>query len=364
MRPGRRSGSKKWLFQGVAFLHGRRGRAVFVSLAVLFPLALVVAARLDGTLVMRGDDKGLSQYYGFWAIFATTPLILLLTAKLVDRFATTLRSPSNYCVHLEGEATARLTRLIDRHIDSLRLKDRSAWILTFLVIVMIFWWMFNLISTIYPTPLRTFHHDVFDSSAHFFGFYVTRAYVFFVLVIVYAQAVFVSLHVTVSMISILKYLCRNEMLYVNLFHVDNCGGTSEFGKLNLLVLGIYAAFFTVISGMYITHRETYLVMVLSLMACSLLASAQSIAAVYYIHKTVAKTKRNCINLVTAQLNHHVASSLQGARFPNELLALRNHLAGMRTYPYSGGALIAVNVVRFAPALMGLFSLIRLLRGSG
>jgi len=346
------------LQKGVPFLQPRLQRTLYVLASLLFPVLIAVGSWLDGTWVMHGADKGFSQYYGFWAIFATTPLILLLTTQLFDAFTAVVRRPDRYCANLTDDASARVERLILRHTRSLSLHSGSAWILVFVTIVLLFWWVFNVIGTISPTPLKTFHHDVFDSSSHPFGFYATRCYLLMIFVFAYSPAVFLVLHVTASMISILKFLCRNNILYVNFFHADNCGGTSEFGDINLLILSIYGAFFAIISAQYLTHRETYFVMMVSLTACSLLAVAQSVAAVYYIHKAVAQKKRDCIDAVTARLNDQLVPTLHGERFPNELLAFRNHLIGIHTFPYAGGALVAVNVIRFAPAALAVIGLLK------
>jgi hypothetical protein len=175
--------------------------------------------------------------------------------------------------------------------------------------------------------------------------------------LVYSVAIFVALHVTASLISILKYLSRNNILRINLFHEDNCGGTSKFGNINLLILGIYANFFAVMYAMYMTHRTTYPAMIASLIACSVLAIAQSVVAVYHIHKTVAQKKSECIEAMTARLNQQFTASLsqENERFPNDLLAFRNQLIETHTFPYAASALAAVNVIRFAPVAIAVIS---------
>jgi hypothetical protein len=342
----------------VNFLPSRSLRRAYLVGGLLFPILIAIGCRLDGTWTMSGSGKGFAQYYGFWAIFVTTPITLLLTSYLFDTFNDAIRKPEKYCVDLTDEARARIERLVQRHTQSLSLRSRSAWILVFMMIVLFLWWLFNVINTLSP-PLSTFHHDVFDSAGHPFGFYATKTYLFFLYVFVYAPAVFLAMHVTASMISILKFLCRDEVLRINFFHPDNCGGTSLFGKINLIILSIYLNFFAVIYAQYVTHRQTYLVITVSLIACSLLAAAQSVAGVYYIHKAVAQKKRESIQAVTERLNQQFASSLQpGGKFPNDLLAFRNHLMSVHTFPYTKGALVGVNIIRFAPAALAVLSFLR------
>ena len=303
---------------------------------------------------MQDHGKGLSQHYGYWVIFVSTPVILFLTFYLMDAFLKAIRDIDVYSSDMTDEMRARLDRLVQRHIQSLSLQASSIWVFVFLVIILIFWWLFNVIKTI--SPIETYRHDVFDAYAHPFGFYTAKIYTLLVFTLVYSFAVFVALHITVSMISILKFLSRNDILRINLFHADNCGGTSKFGNINLMILGIYSNFFAIFYAMYLTHRQTYLAMIVGLLACSFLAIAQSVAAVYYIHKTVAKKKRECIEITAVRLNQQFALSLDaGDKFPSDLLAIRNHLVEVHTYPYASGALVAVNIFRFAPAIIAVMS---------
>lgn len=272
------------------YLHSGGKRAIYVVLAIIFPLLIGVGCWLDGTWRMSSADKGFTQYYGFWAIFVTTPIVLILTSFLVDNFIASIQKPETYCANLTGEIRRRIDRLVTRHVQSLSLQSRSVWIFVFIAVVLIFWWVFNVTHTISPVPKQIFNHDVFDSSAHPFGFYLTRSYVLFMFLCVYCPAIFVALHVTASMVSILKLLCDDDILLINFFHPGNCGGTSPFGRINLLILGIYANFFLIIYAMYMTHGQAYLVITVSLIACSVLAVVQSVVAVYYIHKAIAQKK--------------------------------------------------------------------------
>jgi|SRR5579864_6637575 len=330
------------------FLPSKPLRRIYFFVALAFPFLIALACWIDGTWTLPGSGKGFSQYYGFWAIFITTPIILVLSGRVFDTFIASIQDRSAYCI----ETQSQIDKLANKHIKSLSLQSASAWILVFILIAAFYRWQSNWVSTRWPIPLETFNHDVFDSSAHPFGFYVTRVYNFFTFVLVYAPALFLVLHVTWSMISLLKYVCDDHLLRINLFHRDNCGGTSIFGNINLLILTIYINFFAVIYLMYITHGHAYEAIITALLSCSVLVIAQSIAAVYYIHKAVQQKKVECINEITEKLNQGAVESLQTDKdFPNDLLAFRTHVMGLHTFPYTASALVVVNVIRFlAPAL--------------
>lgn len=327
-------------------------RISFALFYLLFPIIIGIGTRLDGTWTMQFPGKGFSQHYGFWAIFITTPVILLLTSWLLESFVDTLQNINQYCIDRGAELRLRMEAIASRHVRSLALRSPSKWILVFIMFAMLAWCCFNVLKTI--SPVDTYHHDVFDAYSHPFGFYSAKVYVFLAFTLVYAMAIFVALHVTFSMISILKFLNSNSMLQIDIFHEDNCGGTSRFGNINLMIMSIYVNFFIVICAMYITHRTTYLVMTGSLVASFLLGLAQSVFAVYYIHAAIAQKKRECLKILRGELNQQTALSLTpNGSFPTDLLTLRNHLVDLHTFPYVSGAEIAVNVLRFAPAILAI-----------
>jgi len=326
----------------------RRTGALLAS--VVLPGIVTLASWMDGTFVMPAPAKGLGQHFGYWALFVTTPVVLWLTSHLLESFIRLIRNVDSYAVADVGGAAGGIERLVKRHELSLTLQSDSVWIFRFITLAMFAFCLLNVVQTV--TPAATYHHDVFDAYAHPLGFYAAKLYVFVTFTGVYATALFVAMHVTATMVSMLRLLYREDALLINLFAPDNCGGTASFGRINLLILSIYSLFFSVIYAMYQTHRTTYFVMMGSLIGCSLLAICQSILAVFYIHKAVARAKRTLMTDIAERLNGHIDESLRShGRFPNDLLALRSHVMQVRTYPYASGVAAAVNAIRVAPLVL-------------
>ncbi len=191
------------------------------------------------------------------------------------------------------------------------------------------------------------------------GFFAAKAYVFVALSGVWAMAIYVCLHVTYSMFSILNFLRRHDALQVNLFHRDNCGGTSRFGDINLAITCVYFCFLAIVLAMATTHHKTYFVIEAGFILVSLLAIAQTFGAVVAIHRVIKKKKHECLDNIAAVINQQVAAT--AAAFPNDLLSYRNHVMGLHTFPYARGTLAAVNMLRFAPIVVAVASLTRNLR---
>ena len=324
-----------------------------IALSVLFPAVIVLACRIDGTIVMPTPDAGLAQHFGFWAIFVTTPCIVLLTVYLIAAYASTVQRTQDYCVGLTPALQQQLNRLIALEIRRLALAENMGWVLVLCVFVGFCCWILNVINTISPIP--TYGHDVFDAYAHRYGYYTAKAYALFVMTAVWAPAAFFCFYITFSMVSILRFIYENDIVSVNFFHPDNCGGTSRFGNVNLIILCIYANSYAIIYGNYMTHHQTYFAMIAALVGCTVVAIVQSFLAVYFIHRAVAKKKRQVIEAVTVQMNAAIAAPARKDAFPTDLLAYRNHLMSVRTFPYARGVLIAVSVIQAAPTVLGFLS---------
>jgi hypothetical protein len=334
-------------------LYSRRTQIALIALSVLFPLAIALACRIDGTIVMPAPGAGLAQHFGYWAIFATTPCIVLLTVCLIAMYASTIQRPQDYCVGLTPVLQQRLDRLIALQLRRLTLAENMVWVLVLCVFVGVCCWVLNVVNTI--SPVSTYGHDVFDAYAHRYGYYTAKAYDLFVMTVIWAPAAFFCFYITFSMISILRFIYENDIVSVNFFHPDNCGGTSRFGNINLIILCIYANSYIIIYGNYMTHRQTYLAMVAALVGCTVVAIAQTFLAVYFIHRAVAKKKRQVIEAVTAEMNAAILTPAWKDAFPSDLLAYRNHLMGVRTYPYARSVLVGVSVIQAAPTVLGFLS---------
>lgn len=333
------------------FWHSSRSVATLLSLAA--PLLLLVATRADGTFAMDGESKGFSQHYGFWVIFVTTPAIILLTGHLLDRFVEVLRKPEDYLsTGADATQTQQLHTLVEREIESLCLRSKARFILHFCILVGLMYYILNVIKTYAPNG--TYGHDVFDSWRHASGYLSTKIYLLPIFTMVYPIALFVAGHVTFSMVRVLRFLCKNDILQISFFHQDNCGGTSCFGEINALIMGIYALLIGVIAGMFLTHERTYFVTQSALVFCSVACVLQSVWGVWAIHTFVQIKKRLCLQEITKRLNRDLSASLNSSDdFRDDLLAARNHIATIHTFPYATRVAFIVNSLRFAPVALAL-----------
>lgn len=324
-----------------------------LTLLALFLLQLLMAgmSRRDGTWEMAAG-VGFAEHYGFFTIFIITPAILLLTGYILRSFVGAIEEIDTYCATPNQKTRQWVTRVTNTHIERLSLRGDTTSILVMFIVAFALLCVYNVTRTIDPIP--TYRHDVFDAWAHRGGFLAAKAYVFLALTGVWAIAVFVCLHVTLSMFSILGFLRRHDVLQVNLFHRDNCGGTSRFGNINLAITAVYFCLFLVILAMATTHGVTYLVINVGFVAISMLAILQTFGAVIAIHRVMSKKKKECLDELALAINQKVAGAT--GIFPTDLLSYRNHVMSLHTFPYARGTLAAVNALRFAPIVVAIVTL--------
>lgn len=331
-------------------------RDVAALVCLLLPLLIVFGTWIDGTFSIAGG-RGFREHHGFWVIFVTTPGLILLSGGLLDRFVKILSNPGEYLSDRATEGQrAEFNAIVGQELQSQRLQGRLRHGLHFGVVVGLLYFIINVVKT--WRPHSTYGHDVFDAWEHLGGYLTTKLYLLPVFLLVYPVAIFVAFHVTWSMVRVLRYLCNNDVLEISYFHEDDCGGTSCFGEINLLVMAVYTLLFAVLLGMLETHERTYFVTRSGLIFCSVAITAQSIAAVWAIHRFVHKKKQARLREITKRLDEDLESSLNHYdTFRNDLLAARNHVHKIHTFPYAAKVALAVNGLRFAPAAIAIISFV-------
>lgn len=318
------------------------------------PVLIFLATLFDGTVSIP-SGKGFSQHYGFWVIFISSPLLVLMTSKLLHQFSEMLSTDE---AHLADDAPPALVdeyrSIAQKELDSLRLESKLKYVLFFGILVSFLYLLYNAIKTYYPQP--TYGHDVFDGWSHRWGYVMTKLYLTPVFLAVYPCAVFITWHITLSMARLLRFAREANILKVNFFAEDNCGGMSKFGLINLKILFVYLLLFSVLGGMVFTHQKTYFVTRSALLFCSSALVLQTIAGVLAIQRAVAGKKKSCLQQMALELDRRLAGGLRGGGdLPADLLALRDHVMSIYTFPYSQSIRYIVGAVNLVPTVLAIIS---------
>lgn len=328
---------------------------VRLSLAVILAsLAVAECSILDGTVLLDAPGRGLLQHWGILAIFATAPLLIVLTYVVMRDFQSILSDLDAFT--LGPRIPSRLENMAALHLRSIRLQTETRYLLWLGMIIGFFCSLINIKQTIFPDS--TYANDVFDAYPHMLGFLSFKIYLTVLWTFFYPVAFFIALHATFSMIAILRLMSRKRIFDINFFHADNCGGMSAFGDLNLRIMLIHGLVLVVVIAIRITHQGTYATIMVSLFFSALLFLAQSLGAVYYVHSFVRLKKRELLSRLNSVLDGEIRRAVEQHSFPYGLLVARNHIVKINTFPYTRQASFLVNALRLGPILVGALNFLR------
>ncbi|HEY0383704.1 MAG TPA: hypothetical protein VGC72_16045 [Candidatus Elarobacter sp.] len=317
----------KRLLGPASHLRGTPARLTAVS--VILAAVVVVGCWMDGTLNSSTKFVGLSTHWGYYAMFLLTPGIILLTGWLADEYTSAIKNTRSYCIDRHESDVRELVR---KHLQ--RLEFRGYWPRSLVIVVFLASWLFNYEQTSSSQLANEqFGNYVFDSLPFSNGFYSAKLYLFFVMVFVYSSAVFTVVSVATSMYFIFGFIDSKDALRIDLFDADHCGGLSRFGNINLIALTIYAVFSIVSLADALTHTKLYPLMFAALALCFVSGFAHSWFALGSIARSVDRSKREKLEITTAQLRLDVESWHNNGRFSSDFLVLRNYLMTIRNYPY-------------------------------
>jgi len=319
---------------------------------LILPSLVCLGVYLDGTWNMGNAGKGLVQHYGFWAQCITTPIIAILTGATLNCFLSTMHSLEKYST--SGELPRDLRRMINKEILSISLRRRSRFLLYLMMVTGLCFGILNVRQTMDPKAI--YGNEVYDSISHTFGFVLTKPFLFFNWALVYPIAIFLIVHVTISMVRIRNYMCSNELLRIDFFHPDNCGGVSVFGDINTYIMGVYINFFAVLIALDLTHERKYETLVLFASLASIGFIFQSVGVVYSIRRFVQEKKREYLEVINKKLDSQVRAAIPAGSLA-DLLIVRNHVLSLKSHPYTRQASVIVNAIRFAPVAIVALKLI-------
>jgi len=321
----------------------------------LFPVTNYLGALTDNTLFMANNGKGLFQHYGVWAFYITNPIIFLLILVILKRFYNIVSNVKNYLK--DKKIDKKINTLCIKNIDSIFLRNKNKYILYLMHIVGVMFSIVNIFQTI--EPVKIFGNDVFDSFPYFWGFLANKIHLSFVWSYLYPITFFIILHVTISIMIILKYIYKNNLLKLDVFSSDGCGGISEFGTLNMYIMLIYALLFSVMISLAITHTNNHFTLILPIIISSIVFIVQSFAGVYYVHKIVSEEKNELLKNINELLRKNIYQIKEKNDFPAGLIFLRKYVLSLKSYPYTKVASFVVNSLRLLPALLALGKLMSL-----
>ena len=223
-----------------------------VSIALLEAGLLVVGARLEDTLWLPGNGKGLFQHYAIWTIAFTNPMLLFAVAYAYRRFRSAL---ATLPLTNDGAARSRYRTRRHNHLDVLRMRQFGILLYLLLLLVGFLAWLNNIYQT--TVPIEHYGNDVFDANSYFWASIASKCLLFTSWIIIYPIAGFYTLVMSGSLWLIVSELTKNGRITPKVTHPDRCFGLRNLGTLNIALYIPYLLVYIVIFSLFITHRNIY-----------------------------------------------------------------------------------------------------------
>jgi hypothetical protein len=300
-------------------------------------VAVICGSLLDHTWHMGGDGKGLSQHYAAWCVLATDPLLLVLTGYTYYRFRLTMAElPGREGRHSE------LRKLTTPYLKYLSARRNSKYAYLLCIIVGVLAWANNIHQTINPEPY--YHHAVFDSLSHPFGFAAYKFCLLLSWVFVYPTIGFLLVTMSVSTFRILRMARTKQLFSLRVTHPDNCYGLRNFGTLNVSLLAPYLLVYVLMLSIMLT-LGLYPSIEIPLILVTLLFLIMSYVVIIPAYGLLKEARSTTFSELAAQSRTGASSA---DRKTLEFAVERLCFATATSSPYTQNAKILLNVLRVIP----------------
>lgn len=315
--------------------------------SALQALCVFAGSHYDNTLVLPGVGKGFFEHYGVWAILLTDPVLVISAGYGYCLFKKTVMGLPIKNDHLED-----VENLCQKHFDFLEAYGPSIYIYILLVVVGVMSWIVNLFQT--TNPVEIYGNDVFDSSSYTLGYFANKINLFTSWVIVYPAVGFMFLSMSFSTYLILRRLEKEKILELSAFHPDGSYGLRDLGKLNIALLWPYVIAFSVTFCLGITHEITYSTLVFPIGMLAALCLCVSYITIQPTLAHVDRVRESTYLHLKAQFRQYAS-----ANRPGKLQYLSEYIlySLVDGSPYSKSAKLALNAMRFSPAVLTIGRLI-------
>jgi len=322
-------------------VHGRphwRLIGWLIGFGVAQVLLLVGASMIDGTLRLA-NGVGLLQHYGAWVVLVTDPLLLIATGYANYRFTYAL-------AHLPTCQTTQALNSVEQflkpHVDRVAARGAYAYGYVACCVAAVLAWANNLYQTSNPVPF--YRHDVFDSSAHLFGFLVFKLCVFISWVIVYPIAGYLLITISLSTWMILHGGRLRNLICPAVTHPDNCYGMRNIGRLNISLLIPFALVYSVMASILMTHGRFYRSIDVPLTFVTALFLVESFAVIWPARRLLMDAKHSTLDelaTISERFQRNEVKTDEIARFG----ILRSCFSSAVSSPYSLGGQLGVTAIR-------------------
>jgi hypothetical protein len=235
---------------------GRFGRwgpsEVNVVVAGFFGMALIVGSLRDGALLLTPGGVGLLRHPGIWWFLigqAWLPFVIRASVatfrKLADGKEATL-SAEYLTKHFHG-----VSQFLDKWLQ--RGTNRSRVSYSLFILVGTSAWAWNTYSNQHPEAVG---FDFWDSSRHFWGYFLTRFYKAYIWLCLIPALVHIQVGIILTVRRLLRDATAHRGIVLQPFHPDGAGGLRFFiaTALNPMVPTVFIASMISLSAVLVHRR--------------------------------------------------------------------------------------------------------------
>lgn len=322
---------------------------IFILYGVVQGALLYIGAKIDNSLTLPGTGRGLLRHYGVWSIVVTDPLIILNVAIAHAMFRRAI-----FGIRFSSSAERKLyiRNSANISLDLLYMKGYSAWAYRFLVCFGLLCWMNNIHQTMEPGAF--FGNDVFDQTAHPWGFIANKVNLFVSWVIIYPAAGFLLMFMCLRTRVLLENAKILGGLKGDLFHPDRCFGFANLAWLNISLLTPFIFSFLVMFFHSITHERIYESLIFPFIGLFLIFIFSSF---WIIRPVVIEAREIYKSAYKSVLRLTGRPGWEWDKVNYNLSLTRLCLASTNSSPYAGIASTLLTTLRLLPAALAIARLI-------
>jgi len=221
-----------------------------VIIGLLFAAAFVLGSWRDGTLRMPSTSFGLLEHPTIWIFLVAQILVPVVVSRSTGRFSTLEKEPGLPLT--ESFITATVPALHESFLEMLRRNDpRSRRIFNLLLLLGLGFWAWNTFQNL-RVGSGAPRFDFWDSVAHFWGYWLSRAYKLYLWLVVAPTVVHAQLCIARAMRKMLRAADEAAALSLDPYHPDGAGGARSF--IDVVLLPMFAL---VLPAVFLTTAATW-----------------------------------------------------------------------------------------------------------
>lgn len=311
-----------WLhaYVGRAFKVGFVGQCFVVTAFCV--AAVLIVSTVDRSLILQGRNVGLLEHPAIWAFFVLQAALPLSIGQSILKLQGTSLQNGEIAVH-----SGKTQDLIDSVRKFVRLQTSGSRLAATLI------YCTGLAAFVWNTyqnqlPGVVVPYDFWDSTTYPWGFWLTRAYKFYLFVVLLPYIAMVHAAILVVILRLVRQSRLSGKLKLLPFHPDGVGGFGFIASLInapiilTLIIGSIAT-----AAAFIIHGAANVTPLIGLTILVAWAVAAYIVPILFLKTDIVALKRELIRKLRLRQRSEYSKTLEGSELEFRILRKENEALG-------------------------------------